>query len=110
MLLQDGGIGDADGIANGIIVDPSGVGAEETQISTGGGDGNAGNGNIDGASCFISAAGFESRTNQPADARYLFQILCLVLACLILPMIYGMKSNIHKMRVHYRKKFLNKTA
>ena len=28
MLLEDGGMGDADGVANGIIADPSGVGVD----------------------------------------------------------------------------------
>ena len=44
LILEDGGIGDADGIANGIIVDPSGLGmvAADTaavEVSSGGGGG-----------------------------------------------------------------------
>jgi hypothetical protein len=51
LRLQDGGKGDGDGIANGIIVDPSGLSADLPGVSTvdvGGSDINSG--------CFISAA------------------------------------------------------
>ena len=61
LTLVDGGPGDADGVANGVIVDPSGPGFGEgtgtdgsqvddnsKPISSGGGG---------GGSCFISAAG-----------------------------------------------------
>jgi hypothetical protein len=57
--LQDGGFGDADGVVNGMIVDPSGVGyvtvANTTSptavVSSGGGGGGGGGG------CFIGTAG-----------------------------------------------------
>ena len=35
LRLQDGGDGDADGIANGIIVDPSGVGISASSVGSG---------------------------------------------------------------------------
>ncbi|CAN2040736.1 exported hypothetical protein [Candidatus Magnetomoraceae bacterium gMMP-15] len=49
--LKDGGYGDADGVENGIIIDPSGFGVETT--TDGGGDGGGGGG------CFISSSFFE---------------------------------------------------
>ncbi|WP_054693178.1 choice-of-anchor U domain-containing protein [Desulfosarcina cetonica] len=67
MTLQDGGFGDADGTANGIIIDPSGLSTDTTDTtdsaastisssssteSSGGGGGGGGGG------CFISTIGF----------------------------------------------------
>ena len=49
LQLQDGGIGDGDGIANGIIVDPSGVGVSSSSIGSSAGEAAAG-----GVACFIS--------------------------------------------------------
>jgi len=49
--LQDGGYGDADGIANGVIVDPSGLGSSGGSSSNGGGG---------GGGCFISTATYHS--------------------------------------------------
>jgi hypothetical protein len=51
LYIQDGGEGDADGIANGIIVDPSGVG-----ISAFSSVSNVSDGVADAAACFISTA------------------------------------------------------
>ncbi|MCD6220236.1 DUF11 domain-containing protein [Candidatus Calescamantes bacterium] len=48
--VKDGGYGDADGVENGVIVDPSGPGS-----STGGGEGGGGGGG--GGGCFISTLG-----------------------------------------------------
>jgi hypothetical protein len=57
LLLKDGGIGDADGVENGIIVDPSGVGTIETSDEDG-----AENQMMDdlGISCFITTASYQS--------------------------------------------------
>ena len=68
LTLRDGGAGDADGIANGVIVDPAGV-VEDEDVATGGGDGGAvtgggsgvgatssGGGGGGGGGCFIAAA------------------------------------------------------
>jgi uncharacterized membrane protein YgcG len=69
LTLRDGGAGDADGIANGVIVDPAGV-VEEEDVATGGDDGGAvtgggsgvgaassgGGGGGGGGGCFIAAA------------------------------------------------------
>ena len=48
--VKNGGYGDADGVENGVIVDPSGPGS-----STGGGEGGGGGGG--GGGCFISILG-----------------------------------------------------
>ncbi len=58
LTLVDGGVGDDDGVANGLIVDPSGLGAASagrgaTPLSSGGGGG--------GGGCFIGTALFDSR-------------------------------------------------
>jgi hypothetical protein len=54
LRLQDGGMGDGDGIANGIIVDPSGLSVDLSGVSTGD-IGGAESSDVN-SSCFISAA------------------------------------------------------
>jgi hypothetical protein len=55
ITLVDGGTGDDDGLQNGIIVDPSGLGLAPTASSSGSsGSGGGGGG---GASCFIGTLG-----------------------------------------------------
>jgi hypothetical protein len=54
LTLRDGGIGDADGVANGVIVDPAGVVEEVDAEATGNGGGGGGSG------CFITAAASEA--------------------------------------------------
>ncbi|MFO8048567.1 MAG: choice-of-anchor U domain-containing protein, partial [Desulfosudaceae bacterium] len=51
LTLTDGGIGDADGVANGVIVDPSGAAGEVAPGSSSGYESSA------GSSCFITTAG-----------------------------------------------------
>jgi hypothetical protein len=55
LTLTDGGEGDADGLENGLITDPSGAGA----VAAGGGGGGGG-----GGGCFISTASFEFSMSQ----------------------------------------------
>jgi hypothetical protein len=70
LFLEDGGIGDADGVANGIIVDPAGLGIDiqdgsTPSSSTEGGDSGGGDGG-GGGGCFITTAiQNSSSTNQP---------------------------------------------
>ncbi len=59
LYLVDGGEGDADGTANGIIVDPSGVGVSSSSIGSGGDDGN-----LIANGCFITTASSRSRSKQ----------------------------------------------
>jgi hypothetical protein len=54
LTLRDGGIGDADGVANGVIVDPAGV-VEEADDETVSSSGSGG-----GSGCFIAAAASEA--------------------------------------------------
>jgi hypothetical protein len=56
LRLQDGGMGDGDGIANGIIVDPSGLSVDSAVSSVG-------DSNVGSSSCFISAAVHGSSIN-----------------------------------------------
>ena len=53
LTLVDGGIGDDDGVANGVIVDPSGLGCTPTGYTTSGGSG-----------CFIATAAFGSNMDR----------------------------------------------
>jgi len=53
LTLRDGGAGDADGVANGVIVDPAGI-VEQADAETTSSDGGAGGG--EGGGCFIAAA------------------------------------------------------
>ena len=52
LTVQDGGFGDADGVANGIIVDPSGPTTTDASVSTASTSDGGGGG---GGGCFISA-------------------------------------------------------
>ena len=68
LTLKDGGFGDADGIANGIIVDPLAFGSE-TDPSGGGSGGSPIDKVVDGIvpndlSCFISTAAARSNDRQ----------------------------------------------
>ena len=62
--LQDGGYGDSDGVANGIIVDPGGIASWGTVAGGSIGDTGAGGG------CFIATAAFGSKMERHV------QILC----------------------------------
>lgn len=52
--LTDGGVGDADGVANGVVVDPAGLLVPSSQKSTTSGSG-AGLGSGSGSGCFIDS-------------------------------------------------------
>lgn len=61
LTLVDGGAGDSDGVANGIIVDPSGPGGSVTSISAGSSVASSGGGGGGGGGgCFIATAAFGS--------------------------------------------------
>jgi hypothetical protein len=72
VTLKDGGFGDADGTENGIIIDPTGIGAVTAATPSIGGGDEFGSGLeefLDGLniSCFISTAAHQSANAQPPD-------------------------------------------
>jgi hypothetical protein len=81
LRLQDGGMGDGDGIANGIIVDPSGLSVDSAGSSAA--DSNAGN-----TSCFISATAHGSSIHpqtafvrqRPGTAPAIMLLLLILIA------------------------------
>jgi hypothetical protein len=70
--LKDGGFGDSDGLANGIIVDPGGIASEETTYT----DGSASTGNVMG--CFIATAAFGSKFEKHVRLLRRFRDLYLM--------------------------------
>ncbi len=72
LTLVDGGAGDNDGVANGVILDPSGLGtapsssAATTPINTYAGDWGAGDGG--GGGCFIGSTSYGSLIESRGDA------------------------------------------
>ncbi|MEJ2729360.1 MAG: choice-of-anchor Q domain-containing protein [Deltaproteobacteria bacterium] len=70
LQFQDGGFGDTDGVANAIIIDPSGVGTSSSGSGGGGGGG--------GGGCFISTAA--SSTHRAATVWLLIAITALIAA------------------------------
>jgi hypothetical protein len=70
--LMDGGFGDSDGIANGIIVDPGGISAVSYLDSGISGDGSGGGG------CFIATAAFGSKFEKHVQLLRRFRDLYLM--------------------------------
>ncbi len=85
LLLQDGGIGDADGTANGIIVDPSGLGVDLSGSSAGDSGGS-------GGSCFISTAAYGSSTNSQGSISHDIRNRILAIMLLLLILICSVSS------------------
>ncbi|MFO7708481.1 MAG: choice-of-anchor U domain-containing protein [Desulfobacterales bacterium] len=74
LTLRDGGPGDADGVANGVIVDPAGVVEADADV---GGAGSAGDGGA-GGGCFIETVG----VREPGGISLAALGLCGVLTAL----------------------------
>ena len=84
--LQDGGYGDSDGVANGVIVDPGGVVAIASgDTSTASSSGGSGGG---GGSCFIATA-----KSQSAGPQWDLTLILGILMCLAL---FGCLTRIRK--------------
>jgi chitinase len=60
LFLVDGGFGDADGIENGVIIDPIGLGVSGADSPSGGGS---------SAGCFITTANQHLSAREPSDIR-----------------------------------------
>jgi len=86
LYLEDGGAGDADGIVNGIIVDPSGVSVSSTTTSSSTPTPSSGGGG--GSGCFIVSAAGEPAIESWADSvhnkfQYLWPAFILFLPALL---------------------------
>lgn len=70
LYLEDGGEGDADGTANGIIVDPSGLAVSSASTGSGGaGGGGSGDGIPYLRGCFISTASAPAQAKQASHGH-----------------------------------------
>jgi len=95
LTLIDGGFGDADGIENGIIVDPLAFGSETDP--SGGSSGSPIDEILDGIipndlSCFISVAAGDSATNRPGSAWHLTRTLEFWLILMLPFLLYLFKT------------------
>jgi len=81
LYLEDGGDGDADGIANGIIVDPSGVAVSSSSI---------GSGAADGVTCFISTVSSPGGVKQAGPVWNQIRGRELAIMLVLLALLKGM--------------------
>jgi hypothetical protein len=77
LTLVDNGPGDDDGSQNGIIADPSGLGAASSSIFAGGSNDFGGS----GGGCFITTTGFGSK-RMPWEIKVLLGSMLVLLGCL----------------------------
>lgn len=96
LYIEDGGVGDADGIANGVVVDPSGVGVSEGVSAAASGAGDVGY--LNGVGCFISAA--SSQTNPKQSWKLWREIRGRELACIlvVLGLLLGLQIALRRVR------------
>ncbi len=85
LYLEDGGDGDADGIANGIIVDPSGVAVSSSSIGSGAADGVA-----EGVTCFISTVSSPGGVKQAGPVWNQIRGRELAIMLVLLALLKGM--------------------
>ena len=93
LTLVDGGFGDEDGVRNGIIVDPSGLGNNTASVETESGD-SIMDLNVDStdiAGCFIGSVKDNSKQLEKSENRPLFKSACLwfLLALLLFAGLYS---------------------
>ena len=72
--LKDGGYGDSDGLANGVIVDPSGIASEESTYSAS----SVSDSGSSGEGCFIATAAFGSKFEKHVQLLRRFRDLYLI--------------------------------
>jgi hypothetical protein len=89
--LQDGGYGDSDGAANGVIVDPGGVVAVESLPSPEA-DSTGGSGSGGGGGCFIDTMA----VNSPEEAREFVTIMRLVMGVVLSLALLGHLTRMRK--------------
>ena len=82
MELTDGAFGDGDGVANGVIVDPSGLGY--SPVSAVGGQPEEAVANLEEllSSCFISGAAQHGGSADPVNIRFGWMLVGLLLAAI----------------------------
>ena len=91
LVLEDGGVGDEDGVENGVIVDPSGIAYEEdTATSTDNASvstADASNGGGGGGGCFISTGSAELDSPHTGSTT-----MAVVLSVLLLTLVTAVKN------------------
>ena len=103
VLVKDGGFGDLDGIENGIIIDPAGIGLNSaangaiTTSSSGGGGG-----------CFISAAALKDPSFPSINLFQWRPLAGIVTVLLILFVVYGNRLTLHFKSVLLRFAFFDR--
>ena len=76
--IVDGGFGDADGIANGFIVDPIGMSIDKTATSSAGGPVSLATSGTGGSGCFVASAGRGGLRVNPGGFHLIWMSLSLV--------------------------------
>ncbi len=96
--LEDGGEGDADGISNGIIVDPSGVAVSSSGSGSSGSWSDSLSGLSDLSSCFITSTSLQA---GPITAGQIWKTVCgreLAIGLVLLAMLKIMAVALRRMR------------
>jgi len=93
--LEDGGYGDADGIANGIIVDPSGVAVLSDSMESGSGAADAAAG---GAGCFISTVASPGAVKQAGPVWKQIRGRELAIILVFLALLKGMATVLRRVK------------
>jgi len=94
LTLKDGGFGDADGVENGIIVDPLAFGSDRDP--NGGSDDSAFEDILNGLSCFISTAAGQSGPNWTNAMRPVIFALGLLAILLLLGCLVTLPDGNHR--------------
>ena len=103
LTIVDGGIGDLDGSANGIIIDPSGLAAPQVSVGSGGSGGDPDHSLGDAveeisskAGCFIAAAAGPTQTVRPLNPWLRLYGRCLIIPLLLLMAVSICRSSMRR--------------